>query len=480
VSRYLTITDAAAALAAGEVSSLELAESAIAVADALDSDLGMFLDRFVDPCRIAAIEADRARERGDALGPLHGIPLAIKDNISAKEGVSTAQSLVLDPEWSDGDAVAVARLRGAGGLIMGKATTMEFAIGAPDVGKPFPVPKNPYDVERWAGGSSSGCGSAVATGAALGGIGTDTAGSIRVPAAFCGVSGLMPTFGRVPKSGCVPLGYSLDRVGPIARSARDCALMLGVLAGRDPSDMTSIDISVPDYVGALTGDLSGMRVGVDRLSRVSGAGADPALSSLLEAAISVLESLGAQVEEVELPYYDEMVAAATVIMGSEALAYHMQDLQTRWSDYGAGTRVQIGSGVFYSAADYVQAQRARRSGQAALAGLFEKVDLIITPTSSAEAITLKELNAMIEGIGAEGDGSAGFGPLHTPYWNATGNPVLSVPIGLTANGLPLGMQIAGRPFDEAAVLEAGDAFQRDTNWHLNLPPSPVGQGADPG
>lgn len=477
---HLTIADAAAALRAGEVSSAELVESAIAVADALDPELGMFLDRFVDPCRVAAAEADRAREAGDELGPLHGIPLIVKDNISTEEGVSTAQSLVLDPEWSDGDAVAVARLRRAGGVIVGKATTMEFAIGAPDSEKPFPVPKNPHDVRRWAGGSSSGCGSAVATGAALGGLGSDTAGSIRVPAAFCGVSGLMPTFGRVPKSGCVPLGFSLDRLGPIARSARDCALMLGALAGSDPSDPTSIDVPVPAYAGPPLGDLSGMRVGVDRLSRASGAAADPALPSLMDAALAALERLGARVEEVELPFYDEMVAADMVIMISEALAYHLHDLRTRWSEYGAGTRVQIGSGVFYSAADYVQAQRARRRGQSALARLFGEFDLIVTPTSSAGAITLEELNAMIEGIGAEGDGSAGFGPLHTPYWNATGNPVLSVPIGFTADGLPLGMQIAGRPFDEAAILGAGAAFQDVTEWHLQLPPSPVGRSGGAG
>jgi aspartyl-tRNA(Asn)/glutamyl-tRNA(Gln) amidotransferase subunit A len=462
---YLTITDAAAALRAGETTSVELVEHAIAVSDAVDGEVGSFLKRFQDQSLDAARAVDTAIAAGEEIGPLAGIPLGIKDIITTSEAPSTAQSLVLDPAWSDGDAVVVSRLREAGGIVMGKTTTMEFAIGMPDPSKPFPIPKNPWDLTRWAGGSSSGSGSSVATGAVLGALGTDTGGSIRIPAAFCGITGLMQTFGRVPKSGCVPLGYTLDHIGPMARSARDCALMLSVLAGYDPSDVTAIDVPVPDYLAGLTGDLSGVRIGVDRLTSVAGAAADPALPGVLDSAIAELKGRGAVVVEVELPLYAEMTTADIVIMVCEAMAYHAPDLQSRWSDYFAGTRAMVGTGIFYSAADYVQAQRVRRVGQKALATLFDEVDLLLTPTSSAGALAFDDMQSMVTGAAA-----GGFGAIHTPYWDTAGNPVLSVPAGFTADGLPLGIQLIGRPFDEELVLRAGDAYQQATDWHLQVPP----------
>jgi aspartyl-tRNA(Asn)/glutamyl-tRNA(Gln) amidotransferase subunit A len=462
---YLTITDAAAALRSGETTSVELVEHAIAVSDAVDGEVGSFLARFQEQSLEAAGAVDAALAAGADVGPLAGIPLGIKDIITTSEAPSTAQSLILDPAWSDGDAVVVSRLRDAGGIVMGKTTTMEFAIGMPDPTKPFPIPKNPWDLSRWAGGSSSGSGSSVATGAVLGALGTDTGGSIRIPAAYCGITGLMQTFGRVPKSGCVPLGYTLDHIGPMARSARDCALMLSVLAGYDVSDVTAIDVPVPDYLSALTGDLTGVRIGVDRLTAVAGEAADPALAGVLDAALAELAGRGAILVDVELPLYPEMTTADIVIMVCEALAYHAPDLQTRWSDYFAATRAMVGTGVFYSAADYVQAQRVRRVGQFALAKLFDEVDLLLTPTSSAGALAFEDMPSMGRMAAA-----SGFGAVHTPYWDTAGNPVLSVPMGFTGDGLPLGLQLIGRPFDEALVLRAGDAYQQATDWHLRVPP----------
>ncbi len=466
-TEYLTITDAAAALRDGRTTSVELVRRAIEVADGVDEQVGSFLARFDEQALVAAQAADDALAAGDELGPLHGIPLGVKDIIQTAERPATAQSLILDPDWSSAgqDAVVVERLRAAGGIISGKLTTMEFAIGLPDFGKPFPIPRNPWNLDHWAGGSSSGSGSAVATGAVLGALGTDTGGSIRIPAAFCGITGMMQSFGRVPKSGCVPLGYSLDHIGPMARSARDCALMLGVLAGHHPSDLSSIDVPVPDYVGGLTGELAGVRIGYDRLSRVAAEAEDPALVGVFDAALAEFEELGAVLVEVELPVYNEMAAANVVVMLSEALAYHLPDLQTRWSDYFEGTRNVVGSAVLYGAADYVQAQRARRVGQKALAELYERVDLILTPTCSAGATAFADLSSMLERVAA-----GSIGPIHTGYWDSTGNPVLSVPMGRTAAGLPLGLQIAGRPFDEVAVLRAGDAYQSRTAWHLDVPP----------
>jgi aspartyl-tRNA(Asn)/glutamyl-tRNA(Gln) amidotransferase subunit A len=294
----------------------------------------------------------------------------------------------------------------------------------------------------------------------LAGIGTDTGGSIRIPAAFCGVSGLMPTFGRVPKSGCVPLGYTLDHIGPLARSAADCAAFLSVIAGYDPSDPYCADRPVPDFVGALTGDLVGVRIGVERAHHSPEDG-DPAMPGCLEAALEALVSLGATIVDVEIDHYNEVVAAAMITMSCEALAYHCNDLGDRWDDYFRATRPYVALGALVSGADYVQAQRVRRVGQAELAALFGNVDLIVTPTS---AVGSPRLDQMTDGIGDL------LNKVYTPYWDAVGNPVLVVPMGFTEAGLPLSLQMAARPFDEALLVRAGDAFQKATEWHLQVPP----------
>ncbi|GAA1504295.1 amidase [Nocardioides humi] len=469
----LTLTGVAAALRAGTVTSVELVQRAVAVADAQDAAVGMFVDRYTESALAAAEAADADLAAGREVGPLHGIPLGIKDIITTREGVTTGQSLVHDRDAMSGDAVVVDRLRSAGGIVLGKLTTMEFAIGAPDETKPFPIPRNPWHLEHWAGGSSSGSGSSVATGAVLGALGTDTGGSIRIPASFCGISGLMPTFGRVPKSGCIPLGYSLDHIGPMARSARDCAVMLEVMAGYDASDLCAIDVPADDYSGALSGDLSGdlsgVRIGVDRLARISGAYEDPSLPAAFDAAVAVLEARGATVVEVEVPFYAEMSTADMVIMLSEAFAYHRPDLQSRWEDYFAALRKIVGMAVFYTAADVVQAQRARTVGIRALNAVYETVDLIVTPTAAGGAMSFEDLAQGLLGL---------RNPSFTGYWDTTGNPVLSVPMGFTAGGLPLGLQVAGRPFEEALVLRAGDAYQQATDWHLRVPtPAELTEGA---
>jgi aspartyl-tRNA(Asn)/glutamyl-tRNA(Gln) amidotransferase subunit A len=453
-----TITDAAAALRAGQTTSVELVEQAIAAADALDAQVGTFITRFVDSSLAAAAAADEALARGHDAGPLHGIPLGIKDIITTAEAPTTAQSVVHDPESASGDAVVVARLRAAGAIVMGKTSTMEFACGLPDASKPFPVPRNPWDLDTWPGGSSSGTGSGVAAGMFLGGLGTDTGGSVRIPAAFSGITGLMPTFGRVPKSGCVPLGYTLDHIGPMARSARDCAAMLQVMAGYDASDVTAIDVAVPDYLSGLTGDLTGVRIGVARLA---GPDDDPALEAALDSASAVLTELGAQLVEVELPFHTEVLTALGAIVSGEMLAYHLPDAQTRLTDFVASNRIMLGKHAFYTGADYVQAQRVRRVAHRALTALYADVDLILTPTAAVGAIRMDELGE---------DFTSWFTRVHTPYWDAMGNPVISVPMGFTAGGLPLGLQLAGRAFDEATVLSAADAYQQATAWHLEQPP----------
>jgi aspartyl-tRNA(Asn)/glutamyl-tRNA(Gln) amidotransferase subunit A len=252
----LTLSEAAEQLRSGQVTSEVLTRTVLERADRLDDRLGTYLARFDEEALASAKQADADFAAGVDRGPIQGIPVGIKDILAMAEGPTTAQSLVLDREWGAGrDAPVVARLKAAGAVITGKVTTMEFAIGMPDPTKPFPLPRNPWDTDTWPGGSSSGTGNGVAAGLFFAGIGTDTGGSIRIPAAYCGVSGLMPTFGRVPKSGCVPLGYSLDHIGPLARSARDCGAMLGAIAGYHPSDPTAVDRPVPDFLAGLDGTL---------------------------------------------------------------------------------------------------------------------------------------------------------------------------------------------------------------------------------
>ncbi|WP_024806091.1 amidase [Nocardia sp. BMG51109] len=451
-----TVTDAAAALRAGEITATDLVERALATTD----DVGAYLARFDDRARLRAAEIDRQLATGTPVPPLAGIPIGVKDILAHAHAPTTAQSLVLDPAWGAdiGDCAVVRRLEQAGAVITGKTSTMEFAIGVPDPDKPFPVPRCAWDRERWAGGSSSGSGSGVAAGLFLASIGTDTAGSIRIPAAFNGVTGLKATFGRVPKSGVVPLGYTLDHVGPLARSAADCALLLSVLAGPDPDDPYSAAEPVADYPAALTGDLHGVTVGVDDLDRFADGGIDPEQPRLFAESIEALRAAGATVVPVEVPMYQELVAIDLLVMLAEAHAYHRTDLRDRWTDYGRGTRIVLAGGAAVSGPDYVQAQRVRRIARDRMAELLGRVDLVVTPTGHLGAPPLSTLDPM-RPLGA-------LSSLHTPYWNPLGNPTLAVPIGLSADGTPLSISISGRYFDEATVLRAGDAYQRRTAHHL--------------
>jgi aspartyl-tRNA(Asn)/glutamyl-tRNA(Gln) amidotransferase subunit A len=457
----LSIKAAAAALRDGQITSVDLTAGMLDRIEHLNPRLGAFIAVTGETAMEAARQADVDLARGLDKGPLQGIPLGVKDIIATDNAPTTAQSLVLDPTWGDrGDAPVVARLRSAGAVIIGKTTTMEFATGMPDPDKPFPVPRNPWNTDHWPGGSSSGTGSGVAAGLFSGGLGTDTDGSIRIPAAFCGISGLKQTFGRVPKSGCVPLGYSLDHIGPMARSARDCALMLQVIAGYDASDPTCKNVPVPDYLAALLGDVAGMKLAIEREHHTRAPGVLPEAVEAFERAVAVLEGAGASTLEVSIPHYDQITFAGRVNSRAEAAAYHMVDLRDRWTDYGVHTRAAIGQGVMYSASDVVQAQRVRQYGKAVIRELMRPFDVLVTLSTGIGAPPVDGLNAEF----------FTKWPSFTSIWNAMGLPALCIPMGFTNDGLPLSLQIVGKPFDEATVLRVGDAFQRLTDWHLQVPP----------
>jgi aspartyl-tRNA(Asn)/glutamyl-tRNA(Gln) amidotransferase subunit A len=452
-----TIVEAAAALRAGGLKSVDLTRSMLERAAAIDDQLGCFIVRFDETALAAAAEADDELAAGADRGPLHGIPVGIKDLLAAREGSTTAHSLVPSKVAPPGvDAEVVARLRGAGAVIIGKTTLSEYAFGAPDPSAGLPLPRNPWDLEHWPGGSSSGTASGLAAGLFLGGIGTDTGGSIRIPAACCGITGLKPTYGRVPKSRCIPLAYSLDTVGPMARTVEDCGLMLQLISGPAPSDATSANAPVPDYLAGLSGDLTGVRVGVERAHHGAGVGTDAEVIGRVEEAIAHLEQAGARVEEVVVERYPLAEAANLVILHAEAFSHHQPNLRDRWGQYGSFTRLLLTHGIFTNGADYVQAQRVRSMVRAETRRLLQDVDVIVTPTIG---VTAPRLDA---------DFVALMPMFFTGVWNVTGYPALSVPVG-PVGGLPVGMQIVGRPFDEATVLRVGDAYQRVTDWHLRTP-----------
>ncbi|MEH6378504.1 amidase [Streptomyces sp. KLMMK] len=467
----LTLTEAGQALRDGSVTSVGLTEAAVAAAERADGSLGVYVTRFVEQARAAARRADEELARGLDRGPLHGIPFGVKDTIAVADGPTTAQSLVHDRDWWAGrDAPVVARLRAAGAVITGKTTAMEFGCGLPEEDKPFPLPRNPWRSESWAGGSSSGSASGVVAGMFLAGLGSDTGGSIRMPAAFCGVSGLMPTYGRVPVAGCVPLAYSLDRVGPLARSARDCAAVLGVIAGEHDGAGASVHASVGASFHASLDDtgsgegLDGLRIGVVREHHLPADG-DPSLPGTFDEAVSVLAGLGAVPVESRLPYWQEMITATFVTAAGEGLAHHRTALSRHWDDYGVAARGLLATGALISAADYVQAQRVRTVAQRAVDALFADVDVIVCPTASVGA---PPFAALADEAGHQ-DHAGVFGRIYTPYWNPLANPVLAVPMGRTATGLPLSMQIAGPVAGEAAILRVGDVFQQHTDWHRRIP-----------
>lgn len=454
----VTITEAAADLRDGRLTSVALTERLLARSDALDATLGTFIARFDETALAAARQADTDFTAGIDRGPLQGIPLGVKDIIAAREGATTACSKILDPDWGRGiDAPVVARLRAQGAVILGKTTTLEFAMGPPDPDGPFPIHRNPWDLERWPGGSSAGTGTGVAAGLILGGLGSDTGGSVRIPAALCGISGLKTSFGLVPKSGVVPLGHSLDSVGPMARSARDCAMILQAIAGASPDDPTSVDRPVPDYAIALTGNASGLRVGVERDHHTRVPGFDPACHERFEAAVSALERAGAEIVEVRFDGYPEITAAGLITSAAESLAYHRKDLQTRFSEYGRLTRYSLAMGAFYGSADYVQAQKVRAWGLATLRRVLGRCDVIVTPTMGLPAPRLSE------------DFWSMMARTYTPAWNLLGTPAMSVPMGPIEGGLPSGLQIIGARFDDATVLRVADAYQRVSDWHTHLP-----------
>jgi aspartyl-tRNA(Asn)/glutamyl-tRNA(Gln) amidotransferase subunit A len=456
-----TIAEARRFIDAGKLSPVELTRACLARIEAVDRQLNAFVlvrgDEALGEARTAEAEIAARRRRG----PLHGIPIGLKDIIETAGIRTTGHSRVRLDHVPRVDAAVARRLREAGVVLLGKLATHEFAFGGPSFDLPFPPARNPWNLDCIPGGSSSGSAAAVAAGLCLGALGTDTGGSVRGPAALCGIAGLKPTYGLVPRTGIFPLAFSLDHCGPMTWTVEDCAIMLGVIAGHDPSDPTSRTGSVPDYTKALTGELRGLRIGALRHFWAED-GPPPHAEQVLamDTAIGVLRELGATVEDVQLSSLRDYHAVALLIMLAEGFAVHQRDLLTRPHEFGEIFRHRMLAGAFVSAPDYVQATRLRRRLALEMDAALTRQDALLSAGAFAPAPRFDQV----------GKFSLFEQPNLTTPANVTGLPALAVCCGFTADGLPLSLQLIGRRGDEATVLRAGHAYEQATPWRDRRPP----------
>jgi aspartyl-tRNA(Asn)/glutamyl-tRNA(Gln) amidotransferase subunit A len=440
-----------------EISCHEVVESYLARIEETEPKLNAYITVTADLARSAAQLADKEIAHGGWRGPLHGIPVALKDLCYTQGIRTTAGSKVLADFIPPYDATVFRRLRDAGAILLGKLNMHEFAAGGTNNNPHYGPVHNPYDLNRIAGGSSGGSAAAVVARSALGAIGTDTGGSIRMPAALSGCVGLKPTYGRVSRYGVVPLAYSVDHVGPIARTVRDAALLLNAIAGPDPNDATTSMEPVPDFTSELERGLHGLRLGmVDELRL----GLDGEVARSFEAALALLAGAGAVIEQVSIPELTSAAARAarTAIVRAEALEIHERWLLERPGDYGNDVRQLLELGMAVPASAYVRAQRMRAMVLAQAEQALEKVNALVSPTCIITAPRIGEETITL----ADGKAMAVLSALAmccAPF-NATGQPAIAVPCGLSSQGLPISIQFVARAFDEVGLLRVAAAYER--------------------
>jgi len=443
-----------------EISPVELFDEAIERIHQLQPKLNSFITITEEDGRKAAIEAESEIRKGQYRGPLHGIPISIKDLFATRGIRTTAGSKVL-AEWiPDYDATAVARLHQAGMVLVGKTNMHEFAYGVTNDNPHYGPARNPWDPTRVSGGSSGGSAAAVASSQCVASLGSDTGGSIRTPAAICGVVGLKPTYGRVSRYGAIPLAWSLDHVGPLTKSVEDAAIMLAAIAGTDPKDPSASSRPIADYRKDMKGGVRGLRFGVPRQYFFEHV--DPEIRKFVSAAIHRLESIGATSVEVDIPALESCAAMEAQITLAEATSYHEPYLKKQPNDYSAAVRTNLEAGRYLLATDYVKSQRARTLLQRNFNEAFERAEVIISPSLPAFPPLVGEVwvqsGEMREHV------IDAFLRFNIPY-DLTGFPAISLLCGFTASGLPVGLQIAGRAFDEITILRVGLAYEQSTSWN---------------
>ena len=448
----------------GEISPVEIIEAHLSRIRATEPVLNSFITLLPEEALAAARQAERDIRAGRYRGPLHGIPVALKDLFNTGGVRTTSGSRIYDTFVPTEDCTVAARFRSAGAILLGKLNMHQFAYGPTGENPDYGHMHNPWNPERVSGGSSGGSGSAAAAGQCTITTGSDTGGSIRIPAALCGIVGLKPTYGRVSRHGLTPLAWSMDHPGPMVRTVEDAAITMNVIAGHDPLDVASVDTPVPDYTAALTGDVKGLRIGTPR--QFFDAPLDPEVRQSVNDALRHLESLGAEVEEVDFPEFDDAAAISTTMLMAEASACFRDLLASDGEQLYEPVRLRLEAGMFISAADYLRAQQGRAVFDRAARRLLETVDLIAGPTEPVTAPPLLQPRVL---AGEQVIGTVAALTQYTRPYNITGFPAISVPCGFSSEGLPIGLQLAGRPFDEETVLRAAHAYEQSTEWHTRRP-----------
>lgn len=456
----LTLAGAAEKIKAKELSPVELTASVLARIDAVEDKITAFATLTPDLATKAAERAEAEIAAGNYRGPLHGIPVGIKDLYETAGVATTSSSKVRADYIPTQDSAVVEKLFAAGSVMVGKTHTHEFAFGAVT-----PTTRNPWDLDRMPGGSSGGSGAAVAAGECFLGMGSDTGGSIRIPASVCGTVGLKPTYGRVSRRGVASLSWSLDHVGPLTRTVADAALVMNAIAGYDRADPASVDVPVPDFTAQL--DVAGLTIGVptnyytERL--------DPDVAAAVSAAIAVLVEQGARTREIEIPLPQYVLPTEWAIMLPEASAYHQEMLRDKADLYTEDVRLFLEVGELVLATDYIKALRARTLIQQRWRDMFADIDVLIAPTLTTPALPVDDPQVTWPD-GSTESATDSYVRFSAPA-NVTGLPALSVPCGFTGTGLPVGMQIIGKPFAEPLLLGVGQAYESATSW-AKLAPLP--------
>jgi aspartyl-tRNA(Asn)/glutamyl-tRNA(Gln) amidotransferase subunit A len=460
----LSLTEIATAIAQKRISSREATQSCLDRIAQWQTPLNAFMAVEAHEALAAADEADASLAKGNLRGALHGVPLAHKDMYYDAGKVVTCGSRIRRDFVATSTATALQRLKDAGTVRLGSLQMVEFAYGPTGHNTHYGAVHNPWSLDHITGGSSSGSGSAVAARLTFAALGSDTGGSIRMPAHFCGVTGLKTTVGRISRAGAMPLSQSLDTVGPLARTVDDCALLLGLMAGEDANDATAVSGPLPDYMAATRESIKGLKIGVPTAFYVDDL--DPEVALILDETMAVLKREGAEIVQVELPDQRQLTAACQLVLAVEAAALHKRWLIERPQDYGPQVLMRLQNGLAIPGVSYLEALRWRGPALAAYLAAVAGVDAVIAPVAPVAAPTLAESD-----VGNSPDAEAVIQRLtrFTRPINYLGLPSLAIPSGFTRGGLPVGMQLIGRSFDEAMLLRIGAAFQRATDFHARVP-----------
>jgi aspartyl-tRNA(Asn)/glutamyl-tRNA(Gln) amidotransferase subunit A len=463
---FASIAELAARIRTRELSPVALLESLLDRIERCRA-LNAFITLTPDAARAQAAQAGREIAAGRYRGPLHGIPLSLKDLVDTKDIRTTCGSRILSDRIPTADATVAGRLREAGAVLLGKNALHEFAYGVTTDNPHYGATRNPWRLDRIPGGSSGGSSAAVAAGLGPASIGTDTGGSIRIPAALCGIVGLKPTYGRVSRRGVFPLSWSLDHIGPLTRTVQDAALVLQAIAGPDLEDPSTLGQVVPDFTAGLGKPLTGLRVGVLADEHHSQVADDVRVA--FRAAVDVLTHLGLVAEEVEFPRASEARAAAVAILLAEAASVHERWLRERAEEYGPETLALLRQGQFLTATQYLRAQRARTLIVRETAALLRRYAALVSPTIPVVAPAIGQTTVTLGGRPGDARGAL---TRFVRLINFVGLPAITVPCGFGADDLPVGLQIVGRPMDEETILAIAHAYEQATPWHTRRPPEP--------